>query len=298
MFRINVPDLPHRVVELIGHQDLTYRPAGTRDLEEYVLHFLELENTGGLERSPAENRSAFENGWTQNLEQLKRSKPEDYLQALKPGYFRGSRFFRYNDRLVVTNNHQLEYELFLIARLCIFHAWLRNVDVVCELGCGTCANLLLLSDTMPDAAFIGLDWARASCEIAGHLSKRLSRNISGHVFNMLEPDHGVDVPEGAAILSIHAFEQLGREFDAMLDFILAKRPAIVVQYEPVLEFYNTNSLLDALALRYCRKRGYLEDYYTRLCDMQEKKLIKILGAWRPYLGGVLHESSLVVWRPC
>ncbi len=188
----------------------------------------------------------------------------DYLQALKPGYFRGSRFFRYNDRLVVTNNHQLEYELFLIARLCIFHAWLRNVDVVCELGCGTCANLLLLSDTMPDAAFIGLDWARASCEIAGHLSKRLSRNISGHVFNMLEPDHGVDVPEGAAILSIHAFEQLGREFDAMLDFILAKRPAIVVQYEPVLEFYNTNSLLDALALRYCRKRGYLETT-TRDC---------------------------------
>ncbi len=53
MFRINVPDLPHRVVELIGHQDLTYRPAGMRDLEEYVLRFLKLEDTGGLERSPA-----------------------------------------------------------------------------------------------------------------------------------------------------------------------------------------------------------------------------------------------------
>jgi hypothetical protein len=297
MFRMDPSDLPERVVHLIGEYDLHYRPSQMKDLEEYVLNFLKLDENSKLSRTGEENRLAFERGWSENLDKLRQSHPGDYQLALKPGYFRGNRFFRYNNQLVVTDNHQLEYELFVIARLCIFHGWLAGARVICEFGCGTCANLLLLSEAMPEATLIGLDWAKASRHIASQLRENLSKPISGHVFNMLDPNHTLDIPEGAAMLSIHAFEQLGTRFDAVLDFIMSKRPSIVVQYEPVLEFYDRESLLDMLALRYCRKRGYLEGYYTKLRSLEEKGIIRILGAWRPYLGGVLHESSLIIWRP-
>ncbi len=297
MFKIDPDEMPRHIVRLTESYDLSYRPAELNDLEEYVLNFLKLEDDDRLERTRQQNYQAFEKGWSSNLEQLKRSAPAHYQEALKPGYFRGSRFFRYNNQLVVTDNYQLEYELFLIARHCIFHKWIADARVVCELGCGTCANLLLFSEARPDVSLIGLDWAASSREIADYLGEKLGRPVSGHVFNMLEPDKTVEIPAGSAIISIHAFEQLGRQFDAVLDFIIAKQPSIVIQYEPVLDFYNPDSLLDVLALRYCKKRGYLEGYYGRLCELEQKGTIEILEASRPYLGGVLHESSLIVWRP-
>jgi hypothetical protein len=79
--------------------------------------------------------------------------------------------------------------------------------------------------------------------------------------------------------------------------MLAARPSVVVQYEPVLEFYDPDNLYDALALRYCRQRNYLEGYYPALQRLQDEGRIEILAARRPELGGTLHEASVLVWRP-
>ncbi len=297
MFRMDKSGIPDLAGNLVRQYNLTCRPSVAEEFEEYVLDFLKLDDNQGLVRSNEENRLAFERGWGENLEELKASSPEYYALALKPKYYRGSKFFRYNNQLVVTDNLQLEYELFVIARLCLFHAYLRNVETICELGCGTCANLLLLSKVLPKTKLIGLDWTVASCKIAHELGKKLSKPILGHVFNMLEPDFSLEIPEGAAIISIHAFEQLGYDFEPVLEFILRSRPSIVLQYEPVLEFYDNNRLLDYLALRYCRRRAYLQGYYGRLLEMERDGKIRIVAAYRPYLGGVLHESSVLVWEP-
>lgn len=105
------------------------------------------------------------------------------------------------------------------------------------------------------------------------------------------------IPRGSAIVTIHAFEQLGTNFAGILDFIIKSRPQIVVQYEPVLEYYSENNLYDFLALKYCRKRNYLENYLTALKQLEQQKRIEIIADYRPFLGGVLHESSLIAWRP-
>ena len=64
-----------------------------------------------------------------------------------------------------------------------------------------------------------------------------------------------------------------------------------------MEFYSDNNLYDLLAIQYCRKRNYLENYLTALKQLEQQQEIEIICAYRPFLGGVLHESSLVVWRP-
>jgi hypothetical protein len=297
MFRLEKSGVPDLACHMFGKYDLSYRDASVKELDEYVLDFLKLEETSGLVRTREENRLAFERGWRENLEDLKSSSPEKYELSLKPKYYRGSKFFRYDNRLVVTNNPQLEYELFIIARLCLFHQYLKDVETICELGCGTCANLLLISNMLPKTKLIGFDWTISSCEIAHELGKKLSKPISSHVFDMLEPDLSCEIPEGAAIISIHSFEQLGYEFEAVLEFILRSKPSIVMQYEPVLDFYDDNKLLDYLALRYCKRRGYLQGYYERLLHMESEGRIEIMAGYRPYLGGVLHESSVLVWKP-
>ena len=297
MFRLEKSPFPDLAHDLIKKYDLTYRLAQIAELEEYVLNFLKLKERTGLVRPKEENRLTFERGWSENLEELKTSSPEGYELALKPKYYRGSKFFRYNDQLVITKNLQLEYELFIIARICLFQQYLKNAETICELGCGTCANLLLLSNMLPKAKLIGFDWTVSSCEIAHELGRKLSKPISGHVFDMLEPDLSREIPEGAAIISIHAFEQLGYEFEPVLEFIMRAKPSIVMQYEPILDFYDDNKLLDYLALRYCSRRGYLQGYYERLLRMESEGKIRIMAGYRPHLGGVLHESSVLVWKP-
>lgn len=297
MFKIDASEIPKLAKERLSSYDLTVRLANKTEFAEYVLNFLKLIDETRTYRSKEENLATFERGWTENLLKLKGAGPESLEAALKPGYFRGSKFFRYNTELVVTDNLQLEYELFVIARLCLTYTYLRSSTVVYELGCGSCANLLLLSKILPDAELVGLDWTKASSEIAGELKRKTARPISGHVFDLMEPDKSLTLPEGTALISIHAFEQLGGSFGPALDFILASKPSIVVQYEPVLEFYNGNNLLDYLSLSYCVKRNYLNGYYSKLLRLEKDRRIEILAAYRPYLGGVLHESSVLVWKP-
>jgi hypothetical protein len=297
MFRLKNSGLPDLAQELFRKYNLEYRLSSTEELEKYVLSFLKLEETARLARSREENQRVFECGWRENLEELRVATPKSFEAALKPKYYRGSKFFRYDNKLVITDNFQLEYELFVIARLCLSHQYLQNVETICEFGSGSCANLLLLSKVLPNAKLIGLDWTVASCEIARELGIKLSKPISAHMFDMLAPDFSVRIPEGSAVISIHAFEQLGNEFEQALEFILQARPSIVVQYEPALEFYDENRLLDYLALWYSRRRGYLQGYYSRLRQLERDGRIRIVDSYRPYLGGVFHESSVLVWKP-
>jgi hypothetical protein len=297
MFKLEKSGIPLLAEDLIRKFDLSYRPATKEELGEYVLNFLKLIEKDEMVRTREENLLVFEQGWSENLEELKTSTPASYTSALKPKYYRGNNFFRYKDDLVVTENLQLEYELSIIARLCLFHAYLQNAETICEVGCGSCLNLSLLSKVLSKAKLIGLDWTSASCEIARELGRQLSRPISGVRFDMFGPEFSFEIPRGAAIISIHAFEQLGNRFEPILEYLIHSKPSIVVQYEPVFEFYNGNNLLDYLALSYCRRRSYLEGYYSRLQQLENNGQIKIVNAFRPYLGGVLHESSVLVWKP-
>ncbi len=297
MFRLPESDIPALACSRIDTYDLAYDLARPEEIEEYALGLGKLQEDETLVRTREESRQAFERGWTENFEELMQSDADDCELALRPKYYRGSKFFRYNNTLVTTTNLQLEYELFVIARLCLFHRYLQGAGTICELGCGTCANLFLLSRTFPNTRLMGFDWTIASSKIARELGRRLSNPISGHLLDLLAPVSSVEIPEGAAIISIHAFEQLGTDYGSALDFIIRLKPSVVLQYEPVLEFYSDENFLDQLALRYCRKRGYLEGYYPRLLKMEREGKIKMIAAHRPYLGGVIHESSVLVWKP-
>jgi len=298
MFRLQDRGVPSLARILFDKLNLTYRLAEREDWNEYIQMYRDLEQKKSIMRSKEENLLAFERGWSENLEELLNTSPDNYENALKPKYFRGSKFFRYDGNLVVTNNYQLEYELFLIARFCLFHAYLGNSDRIYEVGCGSCANLLLLSQAIPQASLVGLDWTEASGRIAVELGRKLSLSIGGQRFDMLNPDYSFKIPLSSAIITIHAFEQLGQSYEPILEYILNASPSIVMQYEPVLEFYDQNKLFDSLALSYCQRRGYLQGYYSKLRQLENKGRIKIIAAYRPGLGGILHEQSVLVWRPC
>ena len=296
MFHLPAGSLPARLQNQLRALNTSFHWANEQEVREYLDLFESRISAPVNQRTPAETLAAFEKGWGENFQQLLEKGIS--AEVLKPGYFRGSKFLRYSGEILVTGNFQLEFELFGIARQILFARYLSGYDCIWELGSGSGQNLLMLAEQFPGVSLQGCDWTRASKQIADYIGQKLHRPISGNVFDMMSCAQAPAMPEHAALISVHAFEQLGQDFHAVLQYILNCRPALVMQYEPVLEFYNPENILDALALRYCRKRHYLEGYYSTLLQLAEQGKLEILAAFRPGLGGVLHESSVLVWKPC
>lgn len=295
MFHLSAADAPEAFHSFAATIQTAVRPPAAAEMEAYILDMLKRTDSIPGPRSPAENLAAFEKGWQENLDAVL----TDGISpaTLKPRYFRGSPFLRYQRSLVVSDNLNLEYELFVLARLLIFSRWLQGVENVWEFGCGSCANLMLLSDYRPDCNLVGLDWASASVGIATTLAQAGTCRIRGEHFDFLQPRTDLELPPDTAVLTVHALEQLDDRHQAWVEFLLRQKPALVVNYEPILDFYDQTHLLDYLAFRYCRKRGYLRGYLETLRNLERAGRIEILEAFRPELGGVLHEASLIVWRP-
>lgn len=294
-FSCKCDDLTEDIIPIFNEAKTSYREANLDEYKEYILHVLKLIDTSIIVRSMEENLDAFEKGWGENLKLLL-SKGLS-TESLKPKYFRKNKFLRYNKKLIVSDNLDLEYDLFTLSRYLIFSRYLKPYKRVYELGCGSCQNLLMLSELFPEKELYGLDWTKTSREIASTLTKMTGRRISGHIFDMLKPSEDFVIEKDSAVITIHAMEQIGMSHEKLLSFILKSKPDIVVNYEPITEFYDDGDLLDYLALRYSNKRNYLSYYYTALKNLQRENKIKIIEAFRPYIGGVIHEASLVIWKP-
>ena len=228
--------------------DIRCHAASQQERDEYVLEILELIRSPRIERTVDENRAAWERGWQQSLEEARASNfaPE----ALRPKYFRGNRFLRWQGDVVVSENPQIEYDLFVLARRLLFGSFLPGVRTIYEIGSGSGNNLWLLSEMFPEARIIGLDWVAPAVELATELGRASGRQIEGRHLDMLNPDRAVALEPGAAFVTIHALEQLGDQHGPLIDWLAAARPAVVLHYEPILEFYDRANVLDYLALWY------------------------------------------------
>jgi len=295
MFKTNHDQLPEQFLSGLDQVNTSYREADKEELAEYVLYILKLLNTPEVVRSTEQNFQAWNRGWDENLQSILQDGID--LQNLKANYFRGSKFFRYDNKLTIPENNDIEYDLFVHSRYIIFSKYLCEYENIYEFGCGSCQNLLMLSDMFPSKRLYGLDWVEPSVKIAKKLSETLGRNIQAFIFDMLNPSPDIVLKPNSAVITIHALEQLGQRYDKLLSFIIAAKPDIVVNYEPILEFYDEDNLLDYLALLYSRKRNYLSGYLTALRELEKQNKIEILQAYRPYLGGIIHEASLIIWRP-
>lgn len=295
MFDLSPDQLPGFFMDRLAETNTTWRGPTQAELEDYILDLLERINEEFAPRTADENLAAFEKGWRENLERALETGLTP--AALKPRYFRKTKYLRYDNTLIVSDNLDLEYDLFVLARIVIFWTYLKEFPTICEFGCGSCANLLMLSEMFPEKQLVGLDWAQASVDIANILAQQGGLQVRGERFDLLDSEASLSLEPGSAILTVHALEQLGERFQTWLDLLMGSKAGIVVNYEPVLEFYDPANLWDYLALLYSRKRGYLSGYLTALRQLADEDRIELLVARRPYLGGVVHEASLVVWRP-
>ena len=115
---------------------------------------------------------------------------------------------------------------------------------------------------------------------------------------MLNPDDSFKIASNSAIFTIGAIEQLASNFEAFLQFLLKNRPLLCVHVEPTIELYDKDNLVDYLAIKFHKKRGYTENFLTRLKKLEKEGEIEILKVKRLFFGSLYMEGySLFIWRP-
>lgn len=181
-----------------------------------------------------------------------------------------------------------EWNSFTQLRAELVAKYLRGVDEISEFGCGAGHNLAALASQ--DLKCRGFDWSTAAVESCRR------RGIEAEVFDMFNPS--ADVTLHGAVLTVHALEQLGANWRAFLEFLLARKPRICLHIEPVEELYDETDLQDFLMLAYHRKRGYLSGFLTQLRSLAKNAQLEILEARRSDVSGEYHNAySIIVWRP-
>ena len=277
---------------------LSYRRPSAAERDVILLEVLKHLEDAGIRVSGENDPAVWERGWGQIRDVVARDGFN--LKSLKPQYFRNQMVLRLAGDYACAPNEAFVTDVDILLRRIAYSRYLAGSTSVLELGCGTGLNLLLLRDILPQAKLAGADWARASVEILDLASREPGSKISGSQFNMLTLEGRERLPLGpdTTVLTVHSMEQLGSGFQPLLDMLMLARPKLCVHFEPIVELYNPAQLFDALAIRYHKKRNYLQNYLPALQGYAERGLIEILDVRRLGFGSQFHEAySLVVWRP-
>jgi hypothetical protein len=251
--------LSPRVTQSIVDAHLTYVPLTPAERDECIRVFVQKLMDPEIDRSGSHRLDKWEWGWGQNFEALKAG--GDPQTAIRPKYFDKYDIHRWKGEFVKTFAPDFEYRMLGVILDWVFEKYLSDVPAIYEFGCGTGHNLTRVQKWNPSAELWGFDWATVSKDIIALLAEKgILPKGHGGTFSFFEPDPSLHLVPGAGVYTIAALEQVGEDTAPFIDFLIAQKPKIVVNVEPMAEFFDATRLPDFLAIEYYKKRNYLWGY--------------------------------------
>lgn len=295
-FGTTAGDIPADCRELIGKTDFGYRKLKDDERDKVILEVLKKIESDTQIIGAEERQGVWERGWAENLDGFVKSKYD--LTHLVPRFIRPNQPVRLGGDYVMPRNPNFELDYFSVYRLWLFRKYLSQVGSIYEFGCGTGFNLVVLARLYPEKDLHGLDFVASSRDLVNKIAEIYGWRIKGHLFDMISPDGSLKLAPDSAIFTFGVIEQLAGKFEPFLQYILRNSPALCLNVEPTIELYDETRLVDFLAARFHRKRGYTQGYLTRLRELEAQNRIEILKVKRPFFGSLFMEGySYVVWRP-
>ncbi len=281
--------------ELIRGLNLDYRICSRESREQILLDAIRKCDRGELTVSGAHRKPDWRRGWAEILREFRDSGGN--LSTLTPKDVHRDRPMRYHGEYIEADSSTFERDFTVVFRHWLYGAYFRPYGSIYEFGCGTGHNLALMAQLLRGKPLVGVDWVPESQTLLGEISARYGWPLGGRSFDLFEPDHNLKLPPGTVAYTSSALEQLGRGFGPFLDYLMAMRPALCVNVECILEYYDETKLFDYAAIRYHRARNYLDGFLTRLRELERERAIEIVATKRSGFGNLYHEGTMyVIWR--
>ena len=295
-FGTTVGDIPDDCREFIAKTDFDYKILAGEERDKVILDVLRKIETDQQVIGARERQSTWEQGWSENLQDFIDSGYN--INKLVPKFIRPAQVIRLDRNYISPSNPNFELDYFSTFRLWLFLKYLKDPDSIYEFGCGSGFNLAVLAQLYPEKDLHGLDFVPSSRDIVNKLGEVHGWNMTGHIFDMTSPDENLEIAANSAIFTIGSIEQLASKFEAFLQFLLKHSPKLCIHVEPNIELYDENNLIDYLAIKFHRKRGYTENFLTRLRELEAQNEIEVLKVKRLFFGSLYMEGySLLIWRP-
>ena len=281
-------------INFIKAHDFKYELATKEETDKALIRIVDFLSSRQKKSGP-EYLRLWETGWAENLKLYLKS---GALIDLIPRFVRKNELLRFNGQFICPNDSNFETYFVTILRDTIFRKYFHNSSEIWEFGAGTGLNLVHLSKIFPSKKLFGCDWAKASLEIINQINKNLGLKIKAFHFNIFQPDTKImnTAANESALFTIGAMEQIGRNFLPFLNEILNSKFKTVIHVETNYELYDERILLDNLAIKYIRKRNWLQGYFSKLRELEKAGEINILDE-RKTFGSFFHDGySVVVWE--
>lgn len=295
----SVDELTEDEVKFLDGQGLTYRrltPQQKAQTLSSIEHDLQARN---MPVSGPGMRSLWEKNWASQLQEVIESgvKNSDN-RTIVPNFIHDRDVVRLNGEYVTTRSPNFELNLANMFRKWLFRRYFSEVQWIGDFGAGSGLNLGFLADLYPNIQLRGFDWSESAIAIIDHIGHTKKADLKGQIFDFVAPEPDLILPSKSGVLTWGALEQVGDKFHPFLDWVRVRNPDVVVHVEPIMEWYDHNSDIDDVAIRYHDMRGYLREFWPTLRNLESTENIEILNARRLGFGSLFHEVySFIVWRP-
>lgn len=294
-FGVGTDEVSEASGSLISSLDFRYADCAQNAREELLLDALRKCDTAELAVSGPHRIDDWRRGWGEILHDFRAN--DGRLETLIPKDLHPGRPLRWQGNYIVPFSNSFEHDFATVFRHWIYKKYFRAFSNIYEFGCGTGQNLAILAELFPDKRLFGMDWVPESQELLSALSRRYSWKIEGVRFDAFNPDHDLDLLPDSVVYTSCALEQLGSAYGGFIEFLLAKKPSLCVNVECLVEYYDESALFDYVALRYHKRRNYLDRFLTRLRELEREKVVEIVATKRTGFGSLYHEGYMyVVWR--
>lgn len=283
------------VADRIQGRDLRYREISDAERDAAIIASVNAL-MANLVATGRHRSSDWERGWQENLNEFSASRD---IAAILPRYFSKLPLLRWNQRWIYPAAKTMEYDMLGSLLDWVFDQYLAGYESIYEFGCGTGHNLLRVRERYPDAALWGLDWATSSQSLISQVAtSRSDSRLRAARFDYFNPDQSFSLSSDSAVFTVASLEQIGSEFRPYVDYLLQKRPKLVVHIEPIAELLDPENLLDSLSIHYFHKRNYLNGLLDHLRDLEGEGRVQLLKASRSFVGSFFIDGySLIVWKP-
>lgn len=296
LFAVARNEIPAACAEVISASDFGYDFPDKDARDRIILQVLRHIDSDKATLVGEHRADIWESCWADSLDRFVNAGHD--ADKLLPDFIKAGNPIRLNRDYVIPRTPRYEVAFLRVCRAFLFDRYFAQAKSVYEFGCGSGYNLVALSQQLPGRKLYGLDWSKSANRTVSLLRESQGIDITGLHFDFFRPDASLELDPASATLTMCALEQVGPRFDRFLGYLLDKKPQICVNMEPLLELYDETNLIDHLAARYHRKRGYLEGFLTALRALADKGRIEILDVRRFYFGSLYHEGySYVAWRP-
>lgn len=279
----------------IKNFDFLARRVSVQDRDKILLKIMKTLLDPKLAKAGKHRQDQWEEGWAENLKLYLKHGEEMII----PRYFGKYDIIRWRQQFLHPVSANFEYNMLAVIQYWLFDKYLRSSNSIYEFGCGTGHNLLRVREVNPEASLWGLDWARSSQEIIQKIRlEKSDPKLNALNFDFLNPDTNFKLNEKSTIYTVAALEQIGRNYQPFIDYLLENKPEICIHIEPIAELLDPNNLVDFLSVEYFKKRNYLDGYLLKLQELEKRGKIKMHRAQRSFIGSLYIEGySIIVWSP-